>query len=165
MFRAVTLPAGVPGQLLLHSMPGRWEPLHATWAEAAQSKVTAIVRLADVPEIRQQSPDYADALERGHVPFAVFACEMPDFGVPSEPDAFCALARDMARRIKRGEVVLVHCAAGIGRTGIFAAAVLVALGQSLELAREAVSQAGSDSEMPEQRELVAWCASRLGMVT
>jgi len=31
MFRRVDLPAGVPGKLLLHSMPGRYEAIESVW--------------------------------------------------------------------------------------------------------------------------------------
>jgi len=158
MFREVNFPADVPGRLLLHSMPGRWEPLQSFLAEGDHANLTGIVRLTDLAELRQKSPEYADALQEGRIPCEVLACEMPDYGVPGDRRAFWALARDVAGHLKDGQVWLVHCGAGIGRTGAFAAAVLIALGQPVELARLAVSKAGSGSETDDQLDLIAWCA-------
>ncbi len=161
MFRGVALPNGVRGRLLLHSMPGRREPLQSAWATAKQENVEVIVRLAGLAEIRSKSPEYAEALTNGQVPFEVLSCEIPDFGVPDDRGAYWAVAREVAKRLQGGEAVLVHCGAGIGRTGTFAASVLVALGEPVQSAEKAVSLAGSSSEADDQRELVAWCASQL----
>jgi len=163
MFRAVALPNGVRGRLLLHSMPGRRELLQSAWAAAKQEGVKVLVRLAGLAEIRLKSPEYADALTNGQVPFEVLACEIPDFGVPDDRGAYCAVAREIAKRLQGGEAVLVHCGAGIGRTGMFAVSVLVALGESVKSAEKAVSLAGSCAETDDQKEFVAWCASQLGI--
>ena len=163
MFREVDLPHGVAGRLLLHSMPGRWESLESVWAAANQERVKVIVRLADFAEIRSKSPVYADALTNREVPFEVLACEIPDYGVPGEWGTYWAVARGVETRLQGGEVVLVHCGAGIGRTGMFAVSVLLALGEPVDSAEKAVSRAGSGSETDDQRKLVIWCASQVGI--
>ena len=43
MFRRVDLPAGVPGRLLLHSMPGRYEAIESVWHQVRNEAVGAIV--------------------------------------------------------------------------------------------------------------------------
>jgi protein-tyrosine phosphatase len=159
MFREVTLAGLAAGRLLLHSIPGQREALEALWAEAKREKVHAIVRLTEMHETRFRSPLYAAALESNTVPFTVLACEIPDHGVPTEPDVFWSLARNVASRLRAGEVILVHCNAGIGRTGTFAAAVLLALGHPVDMAIRAVSGAGSSPETEEQAALIRWCAS------
>jgi len=158
-FRQVHVPSRATGMLLLHSMPGRHEPLESIWTEAAQLNVSLIVRLADLAEIRRKSPPYAAALEARQVPFEVLPIEIPDWGVPSDRQAFWESACEVGARVRRGEVVLIHCGAGIGRTGMFATAVLIALGVSLESAQEAVREAGAGAETSAQREVVAWCAA------
>lgn len=160
MFREVTLTGLAPGRLLLHSIPGAREPLDAAWAQAKAERVDAIVRLTELHETRSRSPSYAAALESNEVPFTVLPCEVPDHGVPAEPDAFWSQTCAVASRLRAGEVILIHCNAGIGRTGTFAAAVLVALGRPVDAAIRAVTSAGSVPETDAQAALIAWCASR-----
>lgn len=160
MFRRVDLPTRIPGKLLLHSMPGRFETLDRVWAQVKKEEVRAIVCLAEKREVQEKSADYARALEAGKAPCAVLAFEVPDRGVPEDKVGFHALASDVAMRLQSGDVVLVHCAGGVGRTAMLAVSVLVALGESVNDARSAVSQAGSTVETASQREMILWCAAQ-----
>ena len=80
MFRRVDLPAQVPGKLLLHSMPGRYEALDRVWHQVRNEAVCAIVCLAEMAEVRDKSAEYARALEEGTGPCAVLQFEIPDRG-------------------------------------------------------------------------------------
>jgi len=160
MLRSVQLPAGVSGLLLLHSMPGRREPLDRVWEEIRRQQVQLLVSLAALSEIRGKSPTYAAALEQKAVPCAVESFPIRDFGVPEEREDFWALAVKVARQLRAGGRVLIHCGAGIGRTGTLATCVLLALEQPRAQAESAVSAAGSHPETAEQKELVSWCATR-----
>jgi protein-tyrosine phosphatase len=53
-----------------------------------------------------------------------------DFGLP-EIGAFTALIRQISGWIDQGDSVAVHCRAGIGRSGMAVAGVLIARGQSV----------------------------------
>ena len=68
MFRRVVLPARVPGRLLLHSMPGRYEAIESVWHQLRNEAVRAIICLAEKDEIHEKSFEYAEALESGTVP-------------------------------------------------------------------------------------------------
>ena len=59
-----------------------------------------------------------------------------DFGVPAphEHPAWRSILSNLVVRLQAGERVLVHCAAGFGRTGSMVATVLKALGQDSESA-------------------------------
>ena len=51
-----------------------------------------------------------------------------DGGVPTDPDAFRALVMTVLGHAHAGKNVVIHCRAGLGRTGLLAAACLVAVG-------------------------------------
>ena len=160
MFRRVELPARVPGKLLLHSMPGRYDAIESVWNQVRKDAVRAIVCLAEKDELYEKSSEYAQALEAGTVPCAVLSFEIPDRGAPRDRDAFWALAGEVAKRLQSGEVVLIHCAGGVGRTATLAVCVLLALGEPAGEARSAVSRAGSTVETAPQSELISWCATQ-----
>lgn len=160
MFRRVDLPERVPGTLLLHSMPGRYEALDRVWNQLKKDAVSTIVCLAEKNEVHEKSFEYARALEAGTVPCLVLPFEIPDRGAPEDRDAFWALAGDVAKRLQSGEAVLIHCAGGVGRTATLAVSVLLALGEPVTEARSVVSLAGSTAETAPQSELIAWCALR-----
>lgn len=161
MFRVVDLPARVAGRLLLHSMPGRFEAIERAWQQLKSQAVGAIVCLAEPYEIRLKSAAYAEALEAGTVPCAVLPFEIREGGVPEDREGFWALANDLAIRLQSGEVVLIHCAGGIGRTAMLAISVLLALGEPMNEAETVVSRAGSMVETMPQIEMLSWLAERM----
>ncbi len=160
MFRRVELPASVPGRLLLHSMPGRFETIEKVWHQVKSEAVGAIVCLTEQYEIRLKSSQYAEALEAGTVPCSVLPFEIREGGVPEDRDAFWGLANDVANRLQSGEAVLIHCAGGVGRTAMLAVSVLLALGEPMDEAESLVSKAGSIVETMPQIEMLSWCATR-----
>ena len=163
MFRRVDLPARVPGRLLLHSMPGRFEAIERVWHQVRNEAVRAIVCLTEIYEIRLKSSKYAEALEAGTVPCSVLPFEIREGGAPEDRHAFWALANDVANRLQSGESVLIHCAGGVGRTAMLAISVLLALGEPLIEAESIVSRAGSIVETMPQIEMLSWCESRVSL--
>jgi len=163
MFRRVDLPARVPGRLLLHSMPGRFERIEKVWHQLKSDSVGAIVCLTEEYEIRTKSSKYAEALETGTVPCSVLPFEIREGGVPEDRDAFWALANDVANRLQSGEALLIHCAGGVGRTAMLAVSVLLALGEPINEAESAVSRAGSIVETMAQIEMLSWCAAKVSV--
>jgi protein-tyrosine phosphatase len=99
---------------------------------------------------RQKSREYAKAIESGQVPYRIQSLPIRDYEGPDDDEAFCRMALDVANWLRQGKVVLVHCGAGIGRTGMFAIAVLMALGLSKEKARRLTKAAGSAPERASQ---------------
>jgi protein-tyrosine phosphatase len=163
MFRPVDLPAAVPGRLLLHSMPGRYEALERVWLQVRDDGVNVIVCLAERDEVHEKSYEYGQALETATVPCVVLPFEVPDRGAPADRDGFWALASAVAQRLRSGETVLVHCAGGVGRTAMLAICVLLALGEEPSAARSVVSRAGSTVETAPQSQLISWCAAKVGL--
>lgn len=161
MFRQVELPTGVEGRLYLHSMPGRYEPVEHAISEIQRLGIARIVSLAPISEIRGKSPTYATAVEAGSLPCAQVIVPIPDYGVPENPDEFLACAASVASALRAGEDTLVHCGAGIGRTGTFGTVVLMCLGLDLDKALARVRRAGSGPETPAQRDLLKHLADSI----
>jgi len=161
MFRLVDLPTDVPGLLYLHSMPGRYEPFVEARAEIEQHRIGRVVCLAPLDEVHKKSPEYARVIEAGALPWAEEMFPVPDYGVPEDRDAFLKVAHSVAEWLQQGENVLIHCGAGIGRTGTLAICVLMVLGVEKSQAQATVKSAGSEPETPEQWELVEWSSNHL----
>ena len=137
-------------------MPGRFEAWSAFEAQAHRSKLTLVVCLTPRSEIAELSPAYHAAIVQGSVPFRWSHLPMRNFGVPEDPANFRREVGQIAQALRQGETVMLHCAAGIGRTGSTAACVLKALGLSTEEALQRVLDAGSNPQNAQQSGLVDW---------
>jgi protein-tyrosine phosphatase len=156
VLRRVQLPPEVPGQLWLGPMPGRFQAWSAFNAEAERSGLGLVVCLTPKPELAELSPDYHAALARGRLPFRWMHVPMRNFGLPEDPAAFRRDVGAIADTLLSGKSVLLHCAAGMGRTGTAAACVLKALGLPAPEALQRIRDAGSNPHNAEQSGLVDW---------
>ena len=154
--RRVRLPTGVTGSLWLSSMPGRFGSWSSFESEARLAKLATVVCLTPRSEVRELSPAYDKAIAQGDMPWRWTHLPMPNYGVPEDAAAFRAGVPRIAQALKSGESVMMHCAAGIGRTGSTAACVLKALGLSTRDALERVREAGSNPENANQSGFVDW---------
>ncbi|MEJ8836661.1 protein-tyrosine phosphatase family protein [Ramlibacter sp. AN1133] len=154
--RRVRLPPEVPGQLWLGPMPGRFQAWSAFSAEAERSGLGLVVCLTPKLELAELSPDYHAAVGRGRLPFRWMHVPMRNFGLPEDPAAFRRDVNTIADTVRAGKSVLLHCAAGMGRTGTAAACVLKALGLDAQQAVQRVRDAGSNPQNAEQSGLVEW---------
>jgi len=156
VLRRVELPAEVSGQLWLGPMPGRFQAWNAFTAEAQRCGLGLVVCLTPRPELAELSPDYHAAIVRGRLPYRWMQVPMRNFGLPEDPAAFRRDVGAIADTIRDGNAVLLHCAAGLGRTGTAAACVLKALGLDAPEALQRVRDAGSNPQNAEQSGLVDW---------
>ena len=155
LLRAVDLDGLAPGRLFLTAMPGRTGTLRADLRQISAQEITTILRLTDLAEVTSLSPDYATAWASGaDLPPRRISHPIPDFSTPSDSGSYRQMTQSIANRLQDGERVLIHCAAGIGRTGMTAIAVLCALGLAPEEARKRVAAAGSGPETPAQKAFV-----------
>ena len=161
MFRSVELPEGVTGHLYLHSMPGRYEAFKELKERIAQRKIERVIRLASLEEVRLKSPDYALAIEASQLPWIEEAFPVPDYEAPGNLEAFWDLAKRIANRLRSGERALIHCGAGIGRTGTLAICVLIALRMRPEKAEAVVEKAASGPQVESQKEVIEWVAQKI----
>ncbi len=153
-FRPVTLPDATRGALWLHSMPGRREPWERFLAEAQAARLGLIVCLTPRHELASLSPEYDAALRADALPARWQHLPMRDFGLADNVAALRDGIVALAREVEAGEAVLLHCAAGIGRTGTAAACLLKSLGLARDEALQRVRDAGSSPESAAQSGLI-----------
>ena len=154
--RPVHLPDAVPGRLWLGAMPGRFGAWPAFEAEAQRTNLGVVVCLTPRSEMAELSPDYHAAVVAGRLDFRWLHSPMPNFGTPDNAAAFRRDVGEIAAALQRGEAVMLHCAAGIGRTGTAAACVLKALGLPVDEALQRVRDAGSNPQNAQQSGVVGW---------
>jgi predicted protein tyrosine phosphatase len=161
--------------LFLDAMPGRKKKGRpqgdfAEWErEMKEHAIGTIVCLAPDEQIADESPEYMEWLarhERSHSAKTAAAAAssaatdvqriirlpIDDFSVPVtfQVPVFWKRAEEVAASISAGERVFIHCGAGIGRTGMFAVAVLMKLGYSYDEAYAEIRAVGSYPETPAQ---------------
>lgn len=151
--RRVDLPE-VPGTLCLSAMPGRTDTWPAFVADAARARLSLVLCLTPRHEVAGLSPDYHAAIEAGTLPFEWLGVPMRDFGLFADLGPYAGAVRQVATHLRGGGVALLHCAAGIGRTGTTAACVLKTLGLTTQDARRRVQAAGSNPESALQSGLI-----------
>jgi hypothetical protein len=154
--RPVELPDGVRGRMWLAPMPGRFESWNAFLGGAQRGGVQLVVCLTPREEMSGLSPDYHAAVATGKLPFRWMNVAVPNFGVPDDREAFRRDVAQIAAMLARGDSVVLHCAAGMGRTGSAAACVLKALGLSTPEALARVRAAGSNPQNAAQAGFVDW---------
>ena len=154
--RPVQLPPEIPGRLWLASMPGRFEAWQSFQLQAQRSKLALVVCLTQRGEMAELSPEYHAAVVAGSVPFRWQNLPIPNFGVPDDPQSFRRDVQAIAAAVRRGDAVMLHCAAGMGRTGTAAACVLKALGLETDEALKRVREAGSNPQNALQSGVVDW---------
>jgi protein-tyrosine phosphatase len=153
-FRALELPVAGPGQVWLGAMPGRLESWPSFLDEARRRGLQQVLCLNPMFEIERLSPAYADAINKATLPFRWTHLPMQDFGLAAALDDYRAAIDEVAATVRGGGVVLLHCAAGIGRTGTAAACLLKRLGAPTAVALQRVRDAGSNPESALQRGLI-----------
>lgn len=159
-FRNFNLKREILGELYLHSMPGRHESISSFLNGMDNHEIALIVSLTSGEEIARVSPAYATYLESDSFPISRIEFPIEDYGIPSDPKSFLDFTADLAQSVATGKSILIHCAAGIGRTGLTAASVLLQLGYSIQEAKSAVREAGSDPEIGEQKSFLRILAAR-----
>jgi len=117
-------------------------------AVGAMAEVLDSLRLKGVTVVLSMLPD-DEAHELGAQDEAILCAErgithlsfpIPDFGLP-DVIPFAALIADLTGGLKNSENIAVHCRAGIGRSGMVAACMLIALGDTAAAATAKVSDA------------------------
>jgi protein-tyrosine phosphatase len=152
MLRPVILPENFTrGALYLCSMPGRFESLDVFLREIQEAGVTQIVCLVSNREIEDKSPAYLSAILGNRIAAELVRFEIPDYGMPENPADLDDILNLISTRMNAGKSVVIHCAAGHGRTGMVSTLLLARMGLQLDVAIEIISAVGSAPDTLDQK--------------
>ena len=87
---------------------------------------------------------------RDHDAIEILVFPIADYSVPVDMSGFHGLIEEVTQRLRLGECVIVHCRAGIGRSGLFAASLLTSLNMSSSAVLQSVQSAGGRFETESQ---------------
>lgn len=115
------LPFNLPGKVFRSPMPfSYFDRGNDTFALMKANKVDHIVMLTDDEEALENSGLDLRTFYR-EAGMEVMQQGIVDFSTPSDTQAFSQAVDEAVRLAKDGKNVAIHCYAGIGRTGMFAA--------------------------------------------
>ena len=132
-----------PASLLLTHLPGRShvDGQGRVWSRDLEADLKAlkvwgadaVICLVEPGELTAMGvPDYAEALRK--YDFALFHLPIRDMSTPGQPfeEAWAHHANELNELLSGPSHIVVHCAAGLGRTGMFCAEMLVRIGYNAE---------------------------------
>ena len=160
------IPIGTSGAFAIAARPRGGDWLTGDLERLALDGVDILVSLLDVDELVELGLENEPALcalnglRYARVP-------VPDLGTPPDTARFLDAVRDIVTDLRAGRNVAVHCGQSVGRSGLFAVSVAVALGATLERALEDVSEARG-VRVPETQGQLYWLrehVDRLSAVT
>lgn len=153
------LPGGVDGRLWLCG-----KHFIGPDPETALSQVgaTTVVCLNEPAELTSRYPDYVEWL-RSNQPTRALWWPIPDLHAPDLANAV-DLLDELRSRLRSGQILLLHCGAGIGRAGTVAAGLLITMGLSPEaaIAHVAAHRPMAGPEAGAQTELLEALSGRGG---
>lgn len=132
-----------PGRNTVDGRGRQWQRLlNDDLAAIHFAHISTVVSLISLPEMQKLGvPDLPAQVAEHKLQWLQLAIE--DFGTPdlAALESWQPIKATILGALAQGETVLLHCAAGLGRTGMMAACLLVACGQTPTSAIEQVRAA------------------------
>ncbi|MEO7858967.1 MAG: protein-tyrosine phosphatase family protein [Nitrospirales bacterium] len=149
------LPFGQPGRIFRSPMPfGKYDQDGVVYEDFQRQHISMIVLLAEDTECQEKA---GRNLKRLYIQdgFKVLHLPIVDFGTPNLESLRSALDATVLEA-QSGRHIVIHCSAGIGRTGLFTACLAKRLlqlqdEQAIDWVRRYIAGA---VESPEQRDFV-----------
>jgi len=132
-----------PGRNTVDARGRQWQRILSDDLAAIHSvNISTVVSLISLSEMTKLGvPDLPTQVVQHKLQWLQLVIE--DFGTPdlNALESWQQIKENVLAALARRETVLLHCAAGLGRTGMMAACLLVACGQTPETAIEQVRTA------------------------
>ena len=144
------------GEKLLGTMA---RPRGDDWLEdeikgLSQRNISCLVSLLETTEADhlglEKEKEYC---KKWNVEFIQFS--IPDVTTPKNEDEFITLAHRLAEKVRKKEKVVMHCRAGIGRSSILAATIMLKLGIEADQVFEIISK-HREMHVPDTEEQRDW---------
>ena len=142
------------GFLAIMACPTLDENAPASVANIAKLGIRLVVSLLEPSEARNLGLD-AERLEVKAHAMDFISFPIPDMGLPPSVEDFSQIVKLLFTQVNAGVNTLVHCRAGIGRSGLLAAGVLLHTGMDAEEAFAYVSHMRG-LRVPETMEQHEW---------
>lgn len=127
------------GYLAIMACPAVEAEAAASIANIARIGIKQVVSLLEPSEARNLGLE-AERLDVKAHAMDFVAFPIPDMGLPASVEDFARITKMLFTQVCAGVNTLVHCRAGIGRSGLLAAGVLLHTGMSAEEAFAYVSK-------------------------
>jgi hypothetical protein len=134
----IDLPAGVRLAIIPRPRAGDWlDDEIAGWRAEGIGVIVSLLEAGEVKELGL----HREAALCHDLDMEFIAFPVPDDGVPASTRETMTLAEAIVARLDEGKAVAVHCRAGIGRSSLIAACVLVLLGLAPGMAFDRIGKA------------------------
>ena len=142
------------GALAITTRPRGGDWLEDDIAALARDGIRVLVSMLREDEERELVLEHeAAACSQCQIEFV--SIPVPDLGAPADGEAFVEAVHALAERIRAGGSIAVHCRQSVGRSGMLAVSIALALGVQLESALDTVSRARG-VPVPETKEQIDW---------
>jgi len=142
------------GSLSAMAKPLPADELKSDIAQIAKKGITSIVSLMQISEAEAAGLGEEQVVAEEHgLQFTQY--EIGDYGVPASLDEYSRFIKQLYTDIAAGQHTVVHCYAGIGRTGLVTTSILLHCGYTAAEAFSLVSEQRG-AEVPDTQQQKKW---------